>query len=125
LPLIDPAAHLILFISVSFLNLAGEFIIIAFDLKQIVIRESAPLLFQFAFELLPLPFELIAVHTSSLSRAPAHRVVSVGAVNVPYSPGGDTCIGQWVGWHYGIGRYKIPCPPLPDTCTSDVRIVFA
>jgi hypothetical protein len=66
LPLIGPAAHLVLFIAVSFFDLAGEFVVIAFDLKQVVICELTPLLLEFTFKLLPLPFELIVVHYNIL-----------------------------------------------------------
>jgi hypothetical protein len=75
LPLIDPAAHLVFFIAIAFFDLAGEFVVIALNLKQIVIGELTPLFLQFAFTLLPLPFELIAVHISSVSLSARRRGV--------------------------------------------------
>jgi hypothetical protein len=48
--------------TVSFLKHADNLVVAPFDLLQVIIGKLAPLLFQFAFELFPFPFELIRVH---------------------------------------------------------------
>ena len=62
--LVRPLHELILFlfIAIPFLDFAVIFVVVPFDLLQIVIGKLAILLFQFTFELHPFPFELIRVH---------------------------------------------------------------
>src|SRR5581483_2435420 len=61
------ALRALLLIAVAFLDATDKFFSLAGNLVQIIIREFAPLLFDFAFELLPVPLHLIPVHLRSLS----------------------------------------------------------
>ncbi len=66
MPLVSPLHELIFLIAIPFLNFSDELLVIAFDLRQIVIGKFAILLFQFTLELFPLPLELICVHNVCL-----------------------------------------------------------
>jgi hypothetical protein len=68
-PLVGPAADFVFFLPIAFLNLAHERIVVAFNLKEVIIRKVAPLPLKFAFELIPLAFELLAIH-----RSPFHPI---------------------------------------------------
>src|SRR5215207_3518634 len=57
-PVVHFTSDLILLIPVTLLDLAFELIAAAVDHVQIVIGELAPLLFDVAFELLPVPFPI-------------------------------------------------------------------
>jgi hypothetical protein len=54
--------------SVTFLDSAGELVLLAGDDVEIVIGELASVLFDGTFHLLPLSFNLIAVHCDSPRR---------------------------------------------------------
>jgi hypothetical protein len=64
MPLVRPLHELSLFIAIPipFLDFADKSVVVPFDLLQVIIGKLAILLFQFAFELRPFPFELIRVH---------------------------------------------------------------
>jgi hypothetical protein len=100
MPLVSPFHELIFLIAIPFLNFSDELLVIAFDLRQIVIGKFAILLFQFTLELFPLPLELICVHDVSLlhkmvmtlwAYAPLHMQANSGK-----NPVGDLVkIAQW------------------------------
>ena len=61
-PVVGPFHHFFLLVAVAFLDPPDKFVVIAFDLHQVVVSELALLFFHFAFELHPLSFELIGIH---------------------------------------------------------------
>src|SRR5262249_20852703 len=66
-PLVRPAGDIVFLRAIPFLHFAEKRIVIPFDLHQIIVREFAPLPLEFAFELPPLAFERIGVHSLLLS----------------------------------------------------------
>ncbi len=53
---------LFLRIAIAFLDLAGEFLAITVDLRELIIGQLSPLLFGFTLNLFPVAFDLIPVH---------------------------------------------------------------
>src|SRR5580704_15204768 len=64
-PVVDLRARLVFGNAVAFLNLALQLVALAVDGGQIVIREIAPLLLDFALDLLPVSLDSIPVHWSN------------------------------------------------------------
>ena len=62
MPRVRPLHYLALFIAVPFLNFADKFVVVPFNLLQVIIGKLAPFLLQFAFEPHPLSLELISIH---------------------------------------------------------------
>ena len=62
MPIISPAHDFFLLVPVALLNASDNFVVIPFDLLEIVIGEFPPLLFDFSSELHPFSFELIRIH---------------------------------------------------------------
>jgi predicted alpha/beta-hydrolase family hydrolase len=52
--------------AITFLDLAGEFLALAFDDIEVVVCEIAPLLLRLALELLPISFHAIPIHVALL-----------------------------------------------------------
>ena len=62
MPRVRPFQDLALLIPIPLLHLPDKRVVDTSDLLQVVIGKLAPLLFQLAFELQPLPLELISVY---------------------------------------------------------------
>src|SRR5439155_1119461 len=56
---------LVFLISIALLYSPHKFVVISLDLHQIIIGQLTPLFLEFAFELMPSTFELIAIHLLS------------------------------------------------------------
>ena len=62
MPCRRPVHQLIPPVAIPFLDLADKFVIALSDLHQVLVGKVPPCLFQVAFELPPLPVELISIH---------------------------------------------------------------
>src|SRR5262249_43586470 len=81
-PLIQLALRLFLFEAVTLLYNTNEFTALAAGARKVVVRQIAPALLHLAFKLVPIAFDLLPVHRTSL------RSVPQCGVNVPEnSPG--------------------------------------
>src|SRR3954467_2324230 len=65
-PVVDILAHLIPGDAVALLDLAFELVALAADDIEIVIGQLAPLLFNLAFDLFPISFHAIPIHSPDL-----------------------------------------------------------
>src|SRR5829696_473837 len=72
-PVVDVTPDLVLLIPVTLLDLAFELVAAAVDHVQVVIGELAPLLFDVALELLPVPFNPVPIHHRLLTPSPLTR----------------------------------------------------
>ena len=61
-PVLGPALDFLLPIAVSFLHEADKFVVVSFDLEQVVVSKLALFVLDLAFKLTPAPFELVLVH---------------------------------------------------------------
>src|SRR5882724_9222131 len=66
IPVVDILAHLVLGDAVPLLDLAFELVALAANEIQIVVGQLAPLLFDLAFDLLPISFHAIPIHSQDL-----------------------------------------------------------
>src|ERR1041385_2750151 len=66
MPPVRPLHDLALFVAIPLLSLAKKFLVVAFDLLQIIIRKLPPLLLQLTFELHPFPLHLFCIHGITL-----------------------------------------------------------
>jgi hypothetical protein len=73
-PFVDPATYFIFLVAVFGLQLSLELLVVAFDLKQVIVGEVGPLFFELTFELSPPPFELIRIHKVLLASVDAGSV---------------------------------------------------
>ena len=78
-PVVDVLASLVLGYAITLLDFSFELIAPPGDLVEIVVSQIAPLLFDLAFELLPVPFNTIPIHST-------RSFVRRGAVRIPSAP---------------------------------------
>src|SRR5215203_2339545 len=85
-PVVHFTPDLVLLIPVTLLDLAFELIAAAVDHVQIVIGELAPLLFDVALELLPVPFHSVPIHgyASSLPSPLRRRALQANGWGRPW-----------------------------------------
>src|SRR5215204_3856626 len=76
-PVVHFTSDLVLLIPVTLLDLAFELVAAAVDHVQVVIGELAPLLFDVALELLPVPFNPIPIHHRLLNSFAAYAAPGV------------------------------------------------
>src|SRR3954467_9024152 len=65
-PVVDILAHLVLGDAVPLLDLAFELVALAANEIQIVVGQLSPLFFDLAFDLLPISFHAIPIHSQDL-----------------------------------------------------------
>lgn len=65
-PLIDGFFHRFTGLPGSLLDSAEQFILLSFDVLEIILSEPRPLLFQIAFDDVPVAFDLEGIHDPNL-----------------------------------------------------------
>src|SRR5215472_8374713 len=63
-PVVHPATDLLVLRSIACLQRTEKLVVVAFDRHHIVIGQLAPLFLEFSFQLFPLSFELLAIHSN-------------------------------------------------------------